>query len=159
MNAMNESLQLSAEGLALIKRSEGLRLTVYKDVAGNATIGYGHLVLDHENFDAGISETDATQILDRDQAAACSIVRRLVNVPLKQGQFDCLADFTFNMGGHALATSHLLASLNGGNYGAVAYELYHVDDLGIPHGWIYAGGKPRDALIERRKAEIALWNA
>ena len=35
-------MEISEAGLDLIKRSEGFRAEPYRDVAGYATIGYGH---------------------------------------------------------------------------------------------------------------------
>ena len=43
-------MQLSAEGLDLIKRFEGFRSQQYTDVAGFSTIGYGHRVVEPEVF-------------------------------------------------------------------------------------------------------------
>lgn len=52
--------QLSPNGLAFIARHEALpngepALKVYKDSAGNPTIGYGHKLLPGENFPHGIT--------------------------------------------------------------------------------------------------------
>lgn len=159
MNALNQGLQLSEAGLNLLKASEGFRAAVYPDLAGHLTIGYGHKVLVHETFPDSIDEAKALAILKSDAAIAASIVKRLVNVPLKQGQFDCLGDLTFNEGGERLAESTLLSLLNAGMYGSVPAQLYRKDDEGNEHGWIFAGGVIEPGLITRRKAEIALWNS
>jgi hypothetical protein len=43
-------LNSSNAGFELIKKSEGLRLETYKDVAGFATTGYGHKLTDGRRF-------------------------------------------------------------------------------------------------------------
>ena len=50
---------VTQEGLDLIKRFEGFSPTVYICPAGYPTIGYGHLVRDHESFEK-ISQEEAT---------------------------------------------------------------------------------------------------
>jgi lysozyme len=127
------------------------------DAAGFLTVGYGHKLASGESF-RSVTEAEAENILCEDMKIAVDAVNRLVKVELNQGQFDCLCDFTFNMGQGKLADSTLLKKLNSGDYACVPYELYHLDPDGTPHGWILAGGKVLEGLVNRRKAEIALWN-
>jgi lysozyme len=141
-------MKFSDFGLDLLKRSEGFRGTVYKDVVGYDTIGYGHKLLRTESFPNGISESAASDLLVADVNASISAVQRLVKVPLTQGQFDALVDFTFNLGTSRLAGSTLLELLNKGEYGAAAKQLLL---------WDHAGGKELAALTTRRKAEKDLW--
>ena len=47
----------------------------------------------------------------------------LVTVPLKQGQYDALADWVFNLGEGRLQMSTLLKVLNAGSYGSVPAQL------------------------------------
>jgi len=64
------SMQLSAEGLDLIKRFEGFRNQQYTDVAGFPTIGYGHRIVPPEAFPNGMSEPQAANLLAGDVSAA-----------------------------------------------------------------------------------------
>ena len=141
-------MQLSADGLALLKQSEGFRSTVYLDAAGLRTIGYGHSMLPVETFPLGITEAEATAILSKDVAIAEGVVSRLVRVPLTQGQFDALVDFTFNLGVKALASSTLLKDLNAQQYAAAAQQLLLWDHVGL---------KESPVLKTRREAEYQLW--
>jgi lysozyme len=141
-------MEFSEDGFDLLKRSEGFRSHVYKDARGFPTIGYGHRLLHSESFPDGISESDASDILVSDVNVACAAVQRLVKVPLTQGQFDALVDFTFNLGGGKLAGSTLLKDLNAGDYDAVAEQLLL---------WDHAGAAKLPALKARREAEAALW--
>jgi GH24 family phage-related lysozyme (muramidase) len=142
-------MEFSAAGLALLKRSEGFRSGVYLDVAGLPTIGYGHRLLHPENFPNGISEKTAATFLICDVGYAVQAVDRLVKVPLTQGQFDALVDFTFNLGQGRLAKSTLLKDLNAGHYETAAAQLLE---------WDHSGDREVEALKARRAAEYALWH-
>ncbi len=138
-------MKISEQGVAFIKTQEGLRLTPYQDVAGNWTIGYGHLMSaeDLKKWPPGsvISQDTADAILLQDLLGAEKGVNDLVQVSLTQSQFDALVDFTFNLGTESLAISTLLKDLNAGNYHAAAAQ--------FPL-WDHAGGKVVKDLEERR---------
>ena|ERR1035438_7835173 len=141
-------MQLSEAGLDLIKRSEGFRGNTYLDVAGLATIGYGHQLLPGESFPNGISEAQAEQILASDVQQSEQAIQRLVRVPLTQGQFDALVDFCFNLGAGKLAASTLLKDLNAGQYEAAREQLLR---------WDHVGTQENAGLKARREAEFQLW--
>jgi lysozyme len=146
-------MQLSAEGLELIKRFEGFRSRQYTDVAGFLTIGYGHRIVPPESFPlesfpGGVSEPQAAAILASDVSQAEQAVCRLVKVALTQGQFDALVDFCFNLGAGRLAGSTLLRVLNGGRYDDAVEQLLR---------WDLAGGEVNLGLKARREAELRLW--
>ena len=141
-------MELSADGLTLLKRSEGFRNRVYLDVAGIPTIGYGHRLLYSQSFPEGIEEAQAAEILVQDVRDAEKSVLQLVKVPLRQGQFDALVDFVFNLGAGRLATSSLLKYLNAGGYEAAVEQLLL---------WDHAGARQNAGLKARREAEASLW--
>ncbi len=140
--------QLSAAGLALLKRSEGFKAAEYLDAVGLPTIGYGHRLLPGESFPHGITEAQAAMILLNDVQIAERAVRLFVQVPLTQGQFDALVDFVYNLGSSRLRHSTLLVDLNAGRYDAAAQQLLL---------WDHAGEKELPALKTRREAEYHLW--
>ncbi|AEU36187.1 lysozyme [Granulicella mallensis] len=139
--------QFSPQGLSLTKQFEGLRLTAYQDVAGVWTIGYGHTGDVHPG--QTITNEQADSLLLSDMAIAIACVNRLVKVPLTQGQFDALCDFTFNEGVGNFTTSTLLRVLNTGDYTAAAKQF---------SVWVYAGGKVQAGLERRRAAEQAMFS-
>jgi lysozyme len=141
-------MRLSAKGLDLIKRAEGFRATVYLDPAGVSTVGYGHRLLPAESVEHAITEEQAATILINDVRNAEQAVGRLVHVPLTQGQFDALVDFTFNLGAVRLAQSTLLRFLNAGHIEAAANEIVK---------WDYADGHELGSLKARRLAEQKLF--
>src|ERR1039458_2529994 len=141
-------MNLSASGLLLLKKSEGFRDRTYLDVAGLPTIGFGHRLVHPECYPGGITQTQAEVILQWDVREAEQAVERLVKVPLSQGQFDALVDFTFNLGSGRLAGSTLLQNLNAGKYDAAATAL-------LP--WAHSGEHEIASLKARREAEFQLW--
>ncbi|WEF12741.1 lysozyme [Pectobacterium actinidiae] len=139
---------INEAGLDLIKSFEGLKLTKYLDTAGRWTIGYGHLILPHENFDNGITLQEADLLLRQDLKTAESGVQHYVNVDLNGNQFGALTSFTYNLGVESLETSTLLRLLNQGNYNAAADQ--------FPR-WDKDGEQVVEGLLRRREAEKALF--
>lgn len=143
---------VTEEGLNLIKQLEGFSPTIYICPAGYPTIGYGHVVLAHEReqFSAGITQAEATDILRKDVGIAERAVVRLISVPLMDGQFDALDSFTFNLGAGALQRSTLRRKVNRGEHESVPAELTK---------WVWAAGKKISGLIHRRKVEGAFYGS
>jgi len=141
-------MEMSDNGLQLIKNSEGFVGHVYLDVAGKPTVGYGHLIKAGEDFSGGVTQQQATELLQNDVKWAENAVTAAVHVPLNQNQFDALVDFTFNLGAGALQGSTLLALVNQGKMDEAADE--------FPK-WVHAGGKVQPGLVTRRQAERDLW--
>jgi lysozyme len=141
-------MQISTNGLNLIKREEGFRADTYADTAGFLTVGFGHKLVLHESYPGGITEEQASTMLSTDVQTAEAAVSRLVTVALTQNQFDALVDFTFNLGAGRLASSTLLKVLNAGKYAAAANELLL---------WDHSGGVEVEGLKLRREAEYQLF--
>lgn len=138
MSALNDAV-------ALARRFEGLRLSVYRDVAGVPTIGYGHVC---KPDTPPITEHQADVLLATDMDGAAGAVTLLVPVPLTDGQIAALADFVFNLGALRLQSSTLRRRLVSGDYGGAA------DEFGR---WVIAGGRRQPGLIVRREAERRLF--
>lgn len=139
-------MQISKDGIDLIKQFEGLYLKAYRCPAGVPTIGYGHTA--GVAVGQTITQQQADDYLRRDVRQFERAVARLVTVPLTQGQFDALVSFAFNLGEGALAQSTLLRLLNAGDYAGAAAQFDR---------WVYASGKKLSGLVKRRAAERALF--
>jgi lysozyme len=137
---------ISPNGLALIKKFEGLRLKAYKDSVGVWTIGYGHTKGVVSGMSISDGQADAYLRTDADVAGAG--VRSLVTVPIDQNQYDALVSFAFNLGVSALKGSTLLKKLNQGDYHGAADQFSR---------WVFAGNKKLDGLVKRREAERQLF--
>jgi len=139
-------MQISQQGVELIKHFEGCRLEAYLCPAGIWTIGYGH-TLDVKEGDR-VDQEAAEAFLIEDLEEFEDHVQRLVEVDLSQDQFDALVSWTFNLGYGNLAASTLLAKLNDGLYDEVPEQIKR---------WTRAGGRVLEGLVKRRNAEAALW--
>lgn len=144
-------MKISDDGIALIKRFEGLRLQAYQDSVGVWTIGYGWTQpVAGRKVGAGMAIDAATA----ERLLVCGVaqfeqgVERLVAVTVTQGQFDALVSFAYNLGLRALENSTLLRRLNAGDRQGAA------DQFGR---WVNAGGVRLDGLVARRAAERALF--
>ena len=141
---------ITDDGLALIKRFEGFAPEIYICPGGWPTIGYGHVVRDHERerIVDGIDEATAENLLRCDVEVAERAVLRLIRVPLQDGRFDAFCSFAFNLGAGALKASTLLRRVNGGDWEDVPNQFLR---------WVYAGGRRVAGLERRRAAEAMLW--
>lgn len=156
-------MKIDKSGKQLLKDVEGLSLTAYLDTGGQPTIGIGHLITNAEKesgvivikgeavrYGQGITEQQCFDLLEQDIAIAEGIVNRLVQVPLKQNQFNALASFAFNVGEGQFATSTLVEMLNNQMYDRVPGQLKR---------WVMDDGKVVNGLVNRRDKEIAMWRS
>lgn len=138
--------RINAEGLALIKQWEGLRLDAYKCDAHVWTIGYGHTATAKEGMK--ITPEQAERLLYQDLALFEAAVSRAVEVKLADSQFAALVSWAYNVGVRAMQNSTLIRKLNQGDYAAVPGELAR---------WNKVKGRVNKGLSNRRAAEAGLW--
>ncbi|WOI52533.1 lysozyme [Parvularcula sp. LCG005] len=144
---------ISAEGIALIKRWEGLRLDSYQDIAGIWTIGYGHTGRE-VGPDQTITEAEAEDLLREDVRRFENGVNDLVKVPLTQSMFDALVSFSYNVGTGALKSSTALKRLNKEDYTGAAEALTWWNKARDPQsGQLVVS----NGLARRRQSEAALF--
>ena len=139
-------MNISEQGIDIIKQFEGCRLHAYDDGVGVLTIGYGHTTGVHWGDVITQDEADALLQEDLDDFELC--VNNLVDAPLTQPQFDALVSFAFNVGCGALRRSTLLKRLNANDYEGAANQLLR---------WNRGGGRVLKGLVRRREAERAMF--
>ena len=142
----NSSMNISQEGLSLIKKFEGCELEAYKCAAGVLTIGYGST----KGVKKGdtITQEEADNLLLHEMNEYEGYINNLVTVDLKQNQFDALVSWVFNLGPANLKASTMLKVLNNKEYDDVPAQIKR---------WNKAGGKVLQGLIRRREAEALLF--
>lgn len=139
---------ISRNGIELIKRFEGCKLTAYKCPAGKLTIGYGHTG-DDVTEGLTISQEDANDLLFDDVLCFENGVNNLVEgLDLSQGMFDALVCFAYNVGLTNLKKSTLLKLLKDGKVLEASEEFVK---------WNKSNGKVLDGLTKRRAAEADLF--
>lgn len=136
---------ISDRGLELIKTFEGCSLTAFWDVNGYA-IGYGH----HGNVEEGdtITQEQADELLKDDLAGyyESAVNKYDSDYNFNQNEFDALVSFCYNCGAGNLR--ELLKN------GQATREQISAD---LPK-YNKAGGKVLNGLVNRRNAELALFN-
>lgn len=146
--------QCSRAGIELIQHFEGYSPFVYEDVAGKKTVGFGHLIVDGEQFDEPLLPEEASELLRKDVAVAERGVNRATRITLRQSQFDALTDFAFNLGTGALQSSTLLRRVNAETHDEVPAQFLRWNKARV-NGVM----QPVRGLTRRREAEVEFYNA
>ena len=123
-------LQISQEGLALIKKFEGCEHT--KDVKEGDKI----------------NKDEADYLLQEEMIEYESYINDMVDVDLNQSQYDSMCAWVYNLGPSNLGSSTMLRVLNEGKYDEVPQQMKR---------WNKANGEVLDGLIRRREAEALLF--
>ena len=144
-------MQMTQEGMALIRRFEGFRANAYRCPAGVWTIGFGH------TSEAGppavkrgmvVGEEEANRILATDVARLAGEVGPLLAREVSAAQFSALVSFAYNVGIGAFRSSSVLRAVNGGRFDEVPKRLKL---------WVKGGGRVLPGLERRRAAEAELF--
>jgi lysozyme len=139
-------MNISQEGLSLIKKFEGCELKAYRCPADVLTIGYG--ITKNVTEDMEITQQEADEMLNEEITEYEEYVNNMVKVPLEQNQFDALCSWVYNLGPTNLEKSTLLKLLNAGDYHLIPSQIRR---------WNKAGGETLTGLIRRREAESFLF--
>lgn len=136
-------MELSQNGLNLIKQFEGCRLTAYKDVGGTWTIGYGHTGSDvYEGLT--ITQEQADALLYSDCAGFVAKVNKYQSIyNFNQNEFDALVSFCYNIGNISGVTCN----------GTLPKE--EIPDMMFEY--VYAKGVKYQGLVNRRTKEVELF--
>lgn len=132
-----------------VAKWEGFLPTAYLDtiaVPSIYTIGFGHT----GNVHAGerVTKAQALRLLSSDLRVAARAVHQGIHVKLSVRQRMALISLAFNCGGGAVIGSTLADKLNAKNYKAAANCFLE---------WDHAGGVVVQGLLNRRKAERAMF--
>lgn len=149
---MTNDFGITPELLALVKDSEGLRLTPYLDPVGIPTIGWGHRL--DSMAHPPITQDEAVELLRMDLAAArdqlLAVSPSLFNV--SAARVAALTDFCFNLGIGHYRGSTLRRCVEAADWSGAAVEVKR---------WVYGhapvtGGQIKlPGLVTRRGVESA----
>lgn len=141
--------------LDLIKEMEGFRSDPYLCPAGIPTIGYGTTVYSSGHKvtlqDPPISELLAIKELRKFVGKIADDIEyweNKNNIELRQGEFEALLSFIYNVGWATFKKSTLCKKILAGDMAGAAEE--------FPR-WVYAGKKKLPGLVRRREKERALF--
>tara|TARA_R100000544_G_C2218883_1_gene56251 strand:- start:411 stop:863 length:453 start_codon:yes stop_codon:yes gene_type:complete len=142
-------MKTSEEGIALIKKFEGCKLDAYQCSADVWTIGFG--TTQGVKKGATCSQDEAETFLANDLCQFEQSILKMVDVSLKQNEFDALISWIYNLGATNFSESTLLRRINDNTDSSRADIPYQIKR------WNRAGGKVLDGLVRRREAEALLW--
>jgi lysozyme len=132
-------MNTSSASVKQIAEFEGIRLSPYNDISGNATVGVGHLI--HRGplngTEKSVTKEQALALFATDLISKAEVFVSRVRVPLNQNQFDALASFCYNLGCGTLLNMISETGLNQGKYEAVPPEILkynktHVNGVLVP---------------------------
>ena len=136
--------KINKNGLNLIKKYEGCRLTSYTCPAGVLTIGYGHTGKDVKPNQT-ITKKKAINLLKKDLARFERHVQSYNYIyEWTDNEFSALVSFAFNIGNIDQLTA----------YGKRTRSQIRSAML----KYVKANGKTLAGLVKRRKAELRLFN-
>ncbi len=157
-------MKVSPAAIKMIKHHEGVRLRPYRCPALLWTVGVGHVIdpahattkLDERRtlpipagWDRQLSMAEVDALLAQDLARFERGVARLCPGSVsRQGVFDALVSFSFNVGLGNLQRSGLRMKTNRGELEEAAEEFLK---------WTKAAGKVLPGLVKRRQDERALY--
>lgn len=157
-------MKVSIAAIEMIKRHEGVRTAPYRCPSLLWTVGVGHVIdLSHlavkyedrknlpipDGWDRILTMEEVDAILAKDIAKVESGVSRLCpNSAGRQGAFDALVSFSFNVGLGNLQSSTLRMKNNRGDFEGAANEFLR---------WTRASGKILNGLVKRRKDERLMY--
>ena len=157
-------MKVSAAAIQMIKRHEGVRTKPYRCPALLWTVGVGHVIdpshtaVKYEErkslpipagWDRVLSMGEVDSILAQDLGRFERGVLRLCPAAIdRQGVFDSLVSFSFNVGLGNLQRSGLRMKTNRGDFDEAADEFLK---------WTKAAGRVLPGLVKRRKDEQALY--
>ncbi len=109
-------MKISHRGIIALEGREGIRLTVYRDSKGLATVGCGHLVVPADNLKVGdkITQARCDELFDFDLDRFENVVNNSVRgvKSFLQNEFDACVSLAFNIGESGFAHSSVVRCLN-----------------------------------------------
>lgn len=144
-------MKIGPDGLDIIKRNEGCRLTAYLDTVAAPpvwTIGYGDTLGVHEGMTITQDEADEGLAQRLANEFEPGVLAALQGAPATQSQFDAMVSLAWNIGTRGFARSSVARFHVAGNYLAAA-DAFRL--------WNKAGGKVIQGLVRRREEERALY--
>jgi GH24 family phage-related lysozyme (muramidase) len=145
-------MHLSEEAYTLLEKMEGFSPELYNLGDGGFTIGFGFFVANNEvdKWRKGVTWEDAERMIRQKVPAYEDQVKRYINVPLTQEQFDALTMLAYNLGGFSKASS-IVNDINGyADYDKLQYDwmrFVHSKAPGVMKG-----------LMNRRNDELQVKN-
>lgn len=153
-------MNISQNGIDLIKHYEGCSLTAYRDSDNILTIGYGHTGSDVYEGET-ISQDKADQLFLNDISSFVKMLNNALTVSLEQNQFDALLSFLYNVGPGEVGVKDGLFHLKSGGPSTL-WKMIESENFSGAAGqftlWCRSGGVVLRGLLARRRSEQILFS-
>tara|TARA_R100001082_G_scaffold111230_1_gene94288 strand:- start:685 stop:1140 length:456 start_codon:yes stop_codon:yes gene_type:complete len=149
-------MEISQEGISLIKKFEGCELEAYKCSAGKWTIAFGR-TKDVKEGDTCTQE-QAEEWLKEELPVYGAYVNSAVTVPLEQNEFDALVAWTYNLGPSNLNSSTMLKVLNENKKDEVPHQMRKWNKARVNGEKVVLPGLERRRLAESLLFEGKEWH-
>lgn len=143
---------MGEDGYSLIRSFEGYMPFPYKDIAGIETVGYGYVIRKGDKLAYPLLPDQADQLLKQTMRRYEPAMNQVIDVRLRQCQFDGLGSWSYNLGTGSLRSSTLLKRVNAGRHADVPGEMMKWDKAVVKGKLQVVPG-----LARRRAAEGALY--
>jgi lysozyme len=111
-------VEISDQGVAVLRQREGCELEAYYDSVGVLTIGVGHTAAAGEPVPVAgmtLTQEEADALFDQDLDCYELCVAETVTEPMTQFQYDAFVSICFNIGQSGFATSTFVERFNLGD--------------------------------------------
>lgn len=152
-------MDISQNGIDLIKHYEGCSLTSYRDSDNILTIGYGHTGNVYENEQ--ITQEQADQYFLNDISSFVRMLNNALTVSVSQNQFDALLSFLYNVGPGEVGVKDGLFHLKSGGPSTLWKMVESKNFEGAASQftlWCRSGGVVLRGLLARRRSEQNLFS-
>lgn len=137
----------------IIKQSEGFKPTVYRDVAGLWTIGYGFRFWNGRavtaSYPGTITQAQADHQLDLNVEVLVGQLDKILTVQLNDNQMSAVVSLVYNIGFSSFQKSTMLKYLNNN-------EINKASDQFLV--WCHSNGRIIKGLLARRLNEKKLFD-
>lgn len=152
-------MDISQNGIDLIRHYEGCSLFEYRDSANIKTIGIGHTGSDVYDGEK-ISPDEAESLFLNDIKSFVSMLNEKLTVTVNQNQFDALLSFLYNVGPGNVGIKDGLFHLKSGGPSTLWKMVESENFSGAASQftlWCRSGGVVLRGLLARRRSEQILF--
>jgi len=146
-------MKISQDGINFVKGFEGFRGSVYNDLVGVATLGYGMTgtsIKGLTSITELVASTMLEDLINRNYGNPLSKDLARLGVILNQNQFDALTSMAYNVGVAGLLGSTLYRDIANG----IRDKNTITKDFAM---WCKAGGNTVQGLVRRRSEEATMF--
>lgn len=126
-------MNISEDGVRVLREREGCELEAYYDSVGVCTIGVGHTAAAGEpipEMGMSLTQEEADNLLESDLVAYEDCVNSVVTQSMTQPEYDAFVSICFNIGQGAFVSATFVERFNAGDHDGCAEAILWWDTPG-----------------------------